>query len=104
MRRNAASDPLEDWVDKAIRRCAAAGFPPGRFLAMWATHTTVGAIERLMNTPFEQTPLHRPKQANLLEWSLEACVLEFPGRFKQSIRDVARFRYNHADDASLGAD
>jgi hypothetical protein len=101
MRTDSRCDALEAWVDEAIQRCASRGLLPGRFPEMRKNLGTAPAIARLMNTPFERTPLRRLKQAGLIEWSLEAGVLRFPDCFGPRIRDAAQFRLDHVDDASL---
>ena len=96
------SDALEAWVNESTRRCFARGFLRGRFHDMRMNLGTVPAITQLIATPLEQTPLLRLKEAGLLEWSLEACVLHFPESFDVGIRDVAKSRLERADDPSPG--
>jgi len=86
------TEALEDWVNEATRQCLAKGFLRGRFYELRMSLGTVPAIMELIGKPLELTPLRRLKEAGLLEWSLEACVLHFPECFDQRTREAAKSR------------
>lgn len=96
------SDPLEAWVDESIQQSQAKGYHPNEFISMRERHGTVKAMERLMVSGQIQSGLRRVHQLGMAEeWSVEAGILKFPGRFTQIAGDAARFRLDHIDDEGL---
>ena len=65
-------------------------------------HTTVGAMERLVESGHIQSGFVRLKKLGMAkEWSVEAGILKFPKRFSLAARDCAQFRLDHIDDEEL---
>ena len=90
------SDALEAWVDESIQRSQAKGYHPSEFIGMRERHGTVRAMERLMQNGQIQSGLVRLNELGMAEdWSVEAGILKFPGRFSQAARDGAQFRLDH---------
>lgn len=70
---------LEQFVDEGSRLCQSKGYYPTVFMRMRQDYGTVPAIKRLVESGEKQSGFTRLKKLNLLDWSLEAAVLKFPG-------------------------
>ena len=90
------SDPLEDFIDESIRLAISKGYPPTVFQRMRRDHQTVEAIERLVKSGEIQSGFKRMVELDLQDWTIEAAVTRFPGRFSQDAQDCARFRLDVA--------
>ena len=96
------SDPLEVWVDESIRLSQAKGYHPSNFIAMRERYKTVGAMEKLVESGHIQSGFVKLKKLGMArEWSVEAGILKFPGRFSPGARACAQFRLDHIDDEEL---
>lgn len=95
------ADPLEEFIDESLRRSSKAGYPATVFRRMRRDYKTVGAIERLVTSGEIQTGFRELKKLGLREWSIEAAVRKFPGRFSDQAVKCAEFRLQHGDDKKL---
>ncbi len=87
-----ASPGLEAFIDETIRIARERGYNPTAFIAMRHRHKTIEAISRLVINGEIQSGFRRLKTLGLLDWSIEAAVLKFPGEFTSEVRQCAEFR------------
>lgn len=92
----AAEGDLDDFIDESIRRSAARGYHPTKFVEMRAKWGTQEAIKRVVVSGDLQSGLRRLHALGLLDWSIEAAALNFPEHFDQGIRAAAQFRLEQA--------
>jgi hypothetical protein len=93
------SEALEEFIDETIRRSRARGYHPTAFIDMRERWGTKDAIERLVIQGEIQTGFKRLKALNMLEWTIEAAVLQFPEVFtNRQIRAAAEWRLQQARD------
>jgi len=90
------AEGLEAFVDEGGRRSKAKGYHPNEFERMRARWTTKEAIRRLVVSGEIQSGFKRMKEVDLLDWSLEAAVLKFPGEFNREAREAAQWRLERA--------
>jgi hypothetical protein len=93
-----ATDDLEAFIDESIRRSIRAGYHPTIFIGMRARHGTVEAITKLVQSGEIQSGFEKLRQLGMLEWSIEAAILKFPGRFTPTARECAQFRLRLAQE------
>jgi hypothetical protein len=98
-----ASIGLASFIDESLRRSAQRGYHPTDFIRMRAQYKTVPAIERLVKSGEIQSGFKKLKQLDLLEWSIEAAVQNFPDEFTPEARACANFRLGPLDDDTLNA-
>ena len=95
------SKALEDFIDETIRRSRERGYHPTAFMEMRNRWGTKGAIERLVIAGDIQSGFKRLKGLNMLEWTIEAAVLNFPEAFtNREVRAAAEWRLRQARDGS----
>ena len=70
---------LDQFIDESLRQSKRKGYSPTAFLRMRATRGTVEAVRRLVQTSDRHSGFVRLRTLDLLDWSLEAAVLRFPG-------------------------
>jgi hypothetical protein len=87
-----ASFGLESFVDECMKRARAAGYHATVFSGMRRRHGTIEAIEKLVLSGDIQTGFKKLETLNMLEWSLEQAVLNFPAEFSRNARECADFR------------
>ena len=84
-------------VSSSLRLCQERGYHPTTFLQMQDRWGTKEAIERLVRGPYLQSGLRRLKQLNMLQWSVEQAVLDFPEEFpNRETRESAAWRLQQA--------
>lgn len=88
----AASPELEAFIDETIRVSREHSYHPIVFIGMRARHGTVEAITRLVESGDIQSGFRRLKALSLLDYTIEAAVLRFPGEFSSRTRECAEFR------------
>jgi len=93
------SDELEAFIEESLQRSSEKGYPATVFRRMRRDHGTVEAIERLVQTGDIQSGFKQLVKLNMREWTIEAAVLRFPGRFTKNAWDCAQFRLRIAQDA-----
>lgn len=91
-----ASAELETFVDGTISVACKHGYYPTTFIRMREQLGTVPAIIKLVETGHVQSGLKRLKTLGLLDHSIEAAVLRFPGEFPQRAQQCAVFRLQTA--------
>ena len=90
-------DPLEDFIEESIRLSRQRGYHPTAFIEMRARLGTKGAIERLVISGDIQSGFKRLKALSMLEWTIEAAVLQFPEVFtNREVRAAAEWRLQQA--------
>ena len=87
-----ASAELEAFVDETIRVSLAHGYNPTAFVSMRFKLGTVAAITKLVESPEVQSGFKRLANLGLLDHTIEAAVLRFPGEFPARARECAEFR------------
>ena len=95
------SDELEAFIDESLQRSLKKDYPATVFRRMRRDHGTVGAIERLVIDGDIQSGFKALVKLGMRDWTIEAAVLKFPGRFSKSARECAEFRLRVAQDGSL---
>ncbi|HJR56765.1 MAG TPA: hypothetical protein VJ798_09315 [Rhizomicrobium sp.] len=94
-------DTLEAFVEESLRRSLERGYHPTIFQKMRQDYGLERAIEKLVESSDIQSGFARLKDLGLLDWSLEAAVIRFPGSFPVKTREYAGFRLSHAKDRTL---
>ena len=69
---------LDQFIDESIRQSRLKGYSPTAFMRMRASHGTVEAIRRLVQSSDKQSGFVKLRTLDLLDWSSEAAVLRFP--------------------------
>lgn len=87
-----ASAALEAFIDETIRRGSAKGYHPTIFISMRSKFGTLQAISKLVRSGELQSGFERLHQLNLLEWTIESAVENFPEEFSPDDRECASFR------------
>lgn len=87
---------LENFIDELIRRAGEKGYRPTIFIGKRAELGTVEAIKKLVISGDIQSGFRRLYEIGLLEWSIEAAILEFPDEFTQDEQRAARWRLEQA--------
>jgi hypothetical protein len=88
---------LESWIDESIRISEQHGYFPNAFKAMRSRHGTVRAIERLVSSGDIQGGFKRLRELNLLRWTIEQAVVNFPDDFPNlEVRQAAQWRLDQA--------
>ena len=82
-----ASTALEAFIDESIRVSVANGYTPTIFQRM-RRGGTVEAIERLVKSGDIQSGFKRLKQLGLLQWTIEAAILQFPTELLLTLANV----------------
>jgi hypothetical protein len=95
------ADPLEAFVGEGLQRMAERHYYPTVFIRMRDQLGTAPAIERLVVSGEVQSGFRRLQRLDMLEWSMEVAVGQFPDRFTQTARDCAAFRLANVDDKQL---
>jgi hypothetical protein len=90
-------DELEQFLDEGIARCRAKRYPPTKFEQMRVDYRRRGLkseelIKTLVISSDMQSGFKEMERLGILEWSLEAAVLKFPGRFDKETREAAAWR------------
>ena len=85
---------LERFVDEGIRIGLTKKYSPHRFEQMRARHGTIDAIKRLVISGDIQSGFVKMKTLDIVEWSLEAAVLNFEGLFGKEVYKAAAFRFD----------
>lgn len=96
------SSDLETFIEESIERSKAKGYFPRTFIQMRERWGTKRAIERLVISGDIQSGFRRLKELDLLDWSIEAAVLNFPDHFSKSVREAAEFRLKQAEHRERG--
>ena len=94
-------DELKSFIDDSLQRSSKKGYPATVFRRMRRYHGTVEAIERLVPTGDIQSGFKQLVKLGMRDWTIEAAVLKFPGRFSKSAVECAEFRLRVAQDGSL---
>ena len=94
-------DALEAFIDESIRLSAQRNYHPTDFIRMRHQYGTIPAIERLVKTGEVQTGFKKLQSLDLLDWSIEAAVLKFPGCFSNDAKECAAFRLAAINDPAL---
>jgi hypothetical protein len=81
---------IEGFIEESIQRWAEHGFHHTVFIQMREAFGTVRAIRTLVQEPDFQSRLAKLATIGLVDRSLEAAVLKFPGEFSPA--DVAHAR------------
>jgi hypothetical protein len=92
-----ASAELEAFVDETIRVSHAHGYNPTVFVSMRFQLGTIEAIIKLVESPDIQSGFKRLAGLGLLDHTIEAAVLQFPGEFSERTRQCAEFRLGLAN-------
>ena len=95
------SDELEAFIDESLRRSLKKEYPASVFRRMRQQYGTVEAIERLVKDGDIQSGFKALVKLGMRDWTIEAAVLKFPGRFSKSARDCAEFRLRVAQEGTL---
>jgi hypothetical protein len=85
-------DGLELFIDESIRRWQAGGYEPTLFKAKRAQDGTLVTITQLVEGGELHAGFEKLRSLNLLDWSIEAAVLRFPGRFNEATIEAAEAR------------
>jgi hypothetical protein len=92
---------LEAFIDESIRVSRQHHYYPTVFQGMRARHGTVAAIEKLVLSGEIQSGFKKLKDLGLLDWTIEAAVLRFPGEFhNREVHEAARWRLEQARDVA----
>ena len=92
---------LEKFIDELIERAGKKGFTPKILIDMRDRYDTVGAIKRLVISKEISKGLKRLEEIDLLDWSIEAAVLKFPGEFTPEEQDAARWKLEQMGAGSV---
>lgn len=87
-----ASAELEAFVDETITVSRERGYHPTIFIDMRARLGTIQAITKLVESWDIQSGFKRLALLGLLDHTIEAAVLRFPGEFQPRTRECAEFR------------
>ena len=87
-----ASAELEAFVDEGLKQFGARGYHPTVFVGMRHQYGTIVAIEKLVESGDVQSGFKRLQALGLIDWSMEAAVLKFPGEFTPAARQCAEWR------------
>ena len=88
---------LDAWIDESIRISSKHNYHPTVFQNMRRLHGTVGAIEKLVISGDIQSGFRRLKELDLLQWTIEQAVLNFPEDFPNpEVRQAAQWRLDQA--------
>jgi hypothetical protein len=90
-------DALEAFIDESIRQAVAHDYHPTVFIGMRGRHGTVAAISRLVQSGDIQSGFKRMDALNLLKWTIEQAVVQFPERFSRDDLECAKFRIRMAN-------
>ena len=99
----AINSELEAFINESVRISIENGYHPTAFLEMRSRYGTVGAMDRLMQSGEIQSGFKRLEALGLLEWSVEAAVLGFPGEFSRGVREAAEWRLSQARGGASGS-
>ncbi|MDD2869581.1 hypothetical protein [Neomegalonema sp.] len=91
-----ASAALEAFLDETIRRSKKAGYHPTAFIVMRGRLGSLETVSRLVRSGEIQSGFRELRRLNLLDWSVEAAVVAFPGEFSKVDLDCARWRLDQA--------
>jgi hypothetical protein len=89
-------DGLELFVDESVRRWQANGYEPILFLAKRDQNGTHDTLTQLVVSGELHVGFEKLRNLNLLDWSMEAAVLRFPGRFNETTIEAAEARLAQA--------
>lgn len=98
MRQATASVELDAYIDETIRVAREHGYHPTIFIGMREQLGTIPAIISLVESADIQSGFKRLKALGLLDYTIEAAVLRFPGEFPDRTRECAEFRLRLVQD------
>ena len=87
---------LDKFISESIERSVARGYHPTIFIQMRERWGTKEAIKRLVVSGDLQGGFLKLKEMDMLDWTIEAAVLKFPGEFDRGVREAAKFRLDQA--------
>ena len=87
-----ANAQLEAFIDETIRVSAQKAYHPTTFIGMRGRYGTVEAISRLVVSGDVQSGFTKLKKLGLLDYTIEAAVIKFPGEFTKQAQECATFR------------
>jgi hypothetical protein len=88
---------LTEFIDEGIRLSTERGARPHAFIKMRETHGLVTAIRLCVDRG--ASGLETARKIGLLDWSLEAAVLQFPDDFSSTTQRHAKERLEWKPDA-----
>ncbi len=96
---------LDEFLDESVRRSAAVGYHPTKFIGMRDEarkrgKSVVSVIKSLVESSEPRSGYVRLVQLGLTEWSLESAVLKYPQEFERRTIAFAEARRNGTLDAS----
>lgn len=89
-------DELEAFIDEGIRLAKEYGYHPTEFIRMCERWKTKEAVRRLVISGEIQSGFKRMKQLGLIDWTIEAAVLNFPSQFDAEVQAAAKWRLEQA--------
>ena len=87
-----SDDELESLINELVRLAAAKHYTPTTFLRMRTRWGTKEAIKRLVISGDIQSGFTRLATLGLVDYSIEAAVMKFPGYFDKDVRAAAQWR------------
>jgi hypothetical protein len=88
-----ASQELEEYVDECVAKARLAGYEPRIFVSMRGRHSTLVAMEKIVQSGDIQSGFKRLAELGLAkEWSIEACILKFKSEFSKDAIECALWR------------
>lgn len=87
-----ASAKLEAFIDETISVSATKAYYPTTFIGMRDRYGTVEAISRLVISGDLQSGFTKLQKLGLIDYTIEAAVIKFPGEFPKQAKECAAFR------------
>lgn len=87
-----ANAELEAFIDETIRVSAQHAYYPTAFMAMRERHGTKNAISRLVVSGDVQSGFSKLQKLGLIDYTIEAAIMKFPGEFSRQDHECAEFR------------
>ena len=85
-------DELESFIDETIRQAASKHYTPTTFMQMRSRWGTAEAMRRLVVSGDIQSGFTRLVDLDLVDYSIEAAVLQFPSYFDKDVIASAKWR------------